>query len=106
MTPTRFIGLAPSYSAANEWCAIRAAGSIARTATSAMKVVLILDPPQIGIISGRHRYAHEAEAEIAETQCRTEIMIALRHAEHFYRIGPGSPADDRQRNTRAALISR
>src|SRR5262249_44195700 len=46
------------------------------------------------------------EADVADAERWTKIMIALRNAEHrLIRIDPGSSADDRQRYARTAGIA-
>src|SRR5262245_60471971 len=61
-------------------------------------------PPKIIMMSGRDRLANEAEAEIAETERGTKVMIAIRNPDRFLRLRPAASADDRQRDPRAALI--
>src|SRR5262245_37468504 len=78
---------------------------MARVAASAIKVLFIRVPPKINVMSGSDCLANKAEANVADAERWTEVVIALGHAKPIFRIGPGSPADDRQRNTGAALIT-
>src|SRR5882724_566244 len=106
MTPTRIIALLPSYSATNEWCAATTTGRTARIAPSAIELLRIIIPPEIFMISARDRFANEAEADVADAERGTKVMITFRGPEKAFRVGPSSSADHGKRDARAALISR
>ena len=43
---------------------------------------------------------NQAKAKIIETERGTEVMITIRNAERFFRVGPAASTNNRQSNAR------
>src|SRR4051812_36575114 len=105
MTPTTFIGLLPSYSATNEWCAAATIGSMARIAPTVINVLLIPEPPR-NYESACHGFASDAESKVADAERRTKVVITIGRPEKVFRMRPSTAAHDRQRDTRSTSSRR